>query len=370
MQDLDTVIFDAYALTDYSTQSKEKKTNQGKSGGDKSGQRSQGRKEEGQRKPSNTDKRNKPSGGKSETPKPKTPCFICDGPHWVRDCPKRKTLNALMSQHEEGQSEEYEAGMGSLRRLGALKSINAPPTSTKKGLMFVSASINGKAVRAMLDTGATHNFVSIQEAKKLGLKATNGGGTIKAVNSPAKPIAGIAKAVPVCLGTWNGKLDFSIVPMDDFQVVLGMEFFDQVHAFPFPAGNSLSILDGSKTCMVPAERMAKVESKALSALQFKRGLKKDPSFLATLRELNDGEDQAAPSDPTPAKVQAVLDEYKDVMPRELPKKLPPRREVDHQIELEPGQTSRHGALSQGTPRIGGASKATPRLARFRLYPTL
>ncbi|TXG73104.1 hypothetical protein EZV62_001683 [Acer yangbiense] len=335
VQDLDTAIAEAESLTDYSTQSKEKKSNQGKSGGDKSGQRSQGRKEEGQRKPSNTDKRNKPSGGKSNAPKPKSPCFICDGPHWVRDCPKRKTLSAMMSQHEENQEGGYEAGMGSLRQLGALKGNNAPSTSTKKGLMFVNASINGKAVRAMLDTGATHNFVSLDKAKKLGLKATNGGGTIKAVNSPAKPIAGIAKAVPVCLGTWSGKLDFSVVPMDDFQVVLGMEFFDQVHAFPFPAGNSLNILNRSKTCMVPAERMAKVESKALSALQFKRGLKKDPRFLATIRELNDGEDQITTSSPTPAKVQAILDEYKDVMPKELPKKLPPRREVDHQIELEP-----------------------------------
>ncbi|TXG69042.1 hypothetical protein EZV62_003977 [Acer yangbiense] len=300
VQDLNAAIAEAESLTDYSTQSKEKKSNQGKSGGDKSGQRSQGRKEEGQQKPSNTDKRNKPSG--------------------------------------ESQDGGYEADMGSLRQLGALKGNNTPSTSTKKGLMFINASINGKAVRAMLDTGATHNFVSIDEAKKLGLKATSGGGTIKA--SPAKPIAGIAKAVPVCLGAWSGKLDFSIVPMDDFQVVLGMEFFDQVHA---PAGNSLSILDGSKTCMVTAERIAKVESKALSALQFKRGMKTDPSFLTTLRELNDGEDPLVPKDPMPTKVQAVLDEYKDVMPQELPKKLPPKREVDHQIELEPGK---------GGPRLG------------------
>ncbi|TXG70106.1 hypothetical protein EZV62_005041 [Acer yangbiense] len=122
--------------------------------------------------------------------------------------------------------------------------------------------------------------------------------------------------------------------MDDFQVVLGMEFFDQVHAFPFLFENSLSILDRSKTCMVPVDRMAKMESKALSTLQFKRGMKTDPSFLTTLRELNDGEDPLVPKDPIPAKVQAVLDEYKDVMPQELPKKLPTRREVDHQIELE------------------------------------
>ena len=33
-------------------------------------------------------------------------------------------------------------------------------------------------------------------------------------------------------------------------------------------------------------------------------------------------------------IQKVLGEFKDVMPVELPKRLPPRREVDHAIELE------------------------------------
>ena len=76
---------------------------------------------------------------------------------------------------------------------------------------------------------------------------------MKAVNSPAKPIAGIAQGVHITLGTWSGKLDFSIVPMDDFKMVLSIEFFDQVYAFPLTAKNSLSILDRSKACMVPTE---------------------------------------------------------------------------------------------------------------------
>ena len=100
---------------------------------------------------------------------------------------------------------------------------------------------------------------------------------MKAVNSPAKPIAGIAQGVHITLGTWSGKLDFSIVPIDDFKMVIGMEFFDQVHDFLLPTTNSLSILDGSKTCMVPAER-GKSKEKMLFAMQFKRAFKNDPSF--------------------------------------------------------------------------------------------
>ena len=141
--------------------------------------------------------------------------------------------------------------MRSLQRLGALNCQQ--PALIKKGLMYVRAKINGQSVRALLDMGATHNFVSVDEAKRLGLKATKEGGTMKTVNSPVKPIVGIAQSVHITLGTWSGKLDFSIVPMNDFKMVLGMEFFDQVHAFSLPATNSLSILDGSKACMVPTE---------------------------------------------------------------------------------------------------------------------
>ncbi|KAL9440884.1 hypothetical protein AB3S75_019542 [Citrus x aurantiifolia] len=85
-----------------------------------------------------------------------------------------------------------------------------------------------------------------------------------------------------------------------------MEFFDQVHAFPLPAINSLSIIDGSMACMVPAKRSKTVE-KTLSAMQFKKTFRKDPSFLVFIEEL---------------------------MMKKLSKKLPPRREVDHEIELE------------------------------------
>ncbi|KAH9752508.1 Endonuclease [Citrus sinensis] len=199
--------------------------------------------------------------------------------------------------------------------------------------MYVSAKVNGQSVRALLDTGATHNFVSVDEAKRLGLKTTKEGGTMKAVNSPAKPIGGIAQGVYITLGTWSGKLDFSIVPMDDFKMVLGMEFFNQVHAFPLLATNSLSILDGSKACMVPTER-GKSEEKTLSAMQFKRAFKKDPSFLVSIRELNEEGNSGTSPSQVPPRIQAVLNEYKDVMPPELPKKLPPRREVNHAIEME------------------------------------
>ena len=38
------------------------------------------------------------------------------------------------------------------------------------------------------------------------------------------------------------------------------------------------------------------------------------------------------------RIPAILEEFADVLSQKLPKGLPPRREMDHHIELEPGST--------------------------------
>ncbi|GJX21215.1 putative retrotransposon gag domain, aspartic peptidase domain protein [Tanacetum coccineum] len=162
--------------------------------------------------------------------------------------PKKASLNG-MSAHED---EEVSDGgsMGSIRILNVIKEKMEVPKVVGKGQQYMEATINGVKVRALVDSGATHNFVADDEAKRLGINATKGSGTIKAVNSPAKAIHGVAKDVRAKIGEWEGTIDLSVVLMDDFKVVLGLEFLDKVRAFPMPFANSLCILDGVKTCMV------------------------------------------------------------------------------------------------------------------------
>lgn len=86
-----------------------------------------------------------------------------------------------------------------LQCLGTFKTQQ--PAFTNKGLMYVSEKINGQSVRALLDTGATSNFMSVDEAKCLSLKTTKEGGTMKTINFPVKPITGIAQGVHTILET-------------------------------------------------------------------------------------------------------------------------------------------------------------------------
>ena len=56
------------------------------------------------------------------------------------------------------------------------------------------------------------------------------------------------------------------------------------------------------------------------------------TYLATLKEKRDD----GSGEPMPKEIEKVLNEFKDMMPLELPKRLPPRRDEDHKIELEQG----------------------------------
>ena len=58
-------------------------------------------------------------------------------------------------------------------------------TPVQMSLMHVHVIVNGVQVKAIVESGATHNFVAISEAAKLGLKLEDDTSRIKAVNSKA-----------------------------------------------------------------------------------------------------------------------------------------------------------------------------------------
>ena len=101
--------------------------------------------------------------------------------------------------------------------------------------MFVDATINSQPSKStLIDSGATHNFIADQEAQRLGLSIGKDLGKMKAVNSEALPIVRVSKGVPFKIGDWTGELDLVVVRMDDFDVVLGMEFLLEHKVIPMP----------------------------------------------------------------------------------------------------------------------------------------
>lgn len=73
-------------------------------------------------------------------------------------------------------------------------------------------------------------------------------------------------------------------------------------------------------------------------MQLAKGVRqREKTYLVALKE--EAEDEFLD---VPEEVLPVLDDFGNVMPLELPKKLPLRREVDHVIKLEPGLKELYG----------------------------
>ncbi|XP_040930143.1 uncharacterized protein [Gossypium hirsutum] len=246
-------------------------------------------------------------------------CFHCEGPHMIKDCPKKAALKAMEAK---GESDMEDNNLGSI--LGGVED------RMSHGLMFVDIIVAGRKLNALVDTGASDLFMSEEVACKLGLKIDNEGGRIKTVNSKSIPIKGVAKGVDLQLGNWSGKVSIKVIPLDDYDFVVGLSFLDQVKALIAPSSNYMVISDAKHQCMVKVTRKRSFEGKTLSAIQFAKGVRRNEvSYLATLKI----EETAKFVSETPKKVGQLLQSFRDVMPAQLPKSLPPKREVDHKIKL-------------------------------------
>ena len=143
----------------------------------------------------------------------------------------------------------------------------------------------------MIDSGATHNFIDVPEAERLGLVLTGDISQIKTVNSKAHLVKGVARGVKVKLGDWSGNLNFTAVPLDDFRIVLGIDFLRNARVASMLAADCLLFM-GEKPCCVPVQRQKtgsgsnkgkSIGAMMLSALQLKRGLQhQEPTLLAVL----------------------------------------------------------------------------------------
>ena len=180
-----------------------------------------------------------------------TGCFICNSPHRAKDCPKRKKLSALVTAYDKGDSDP-----DTPPRVNPLQLLNVihGETPVQKSLMHIHAIVTGVQVKALVDSGVTHNFVATKEAARLGLKLEEDTSRIKVVNSKAQKIQGIAKNVPMQIGDWKGMCSLLCVPLDDFDLILGVDFLLRAKVALIPHLGGLMVLEEKQPCFMQALR--------------------------------------------------------------------------------------------------------------------
>ncbi|KAL0434747.1 UNVERIFIED_CONTAM: hypothetical protein Sradi_0182600 [Sesamum radiatum] len=253
------------------------KSNSNRGGGD--------RKPHAQTGSQGSSNRNKPQENRQGAPQRNSGCFLCDGPHRYRDCSKKQLLNALATFTDkaspakpvepqapasgENDPDEDEDNLGAISqwlqhvvpsgggkedctpRAGktapALTASHPdeetqPRNPRKNGLIFVDVKIHGKPIRAMVDIGATHNYLASAESRETWLVLEKGVGRVNAINSAAQPIAGVAKSVLIKVGPFEGKTNLSVVVMDDFKLILGLDFLRDTRTAVLPHVDSLMMM--------------------------------------------------------------------------------------------------------------------------------
>ncbi|GAV83657.1 gag-asp_proteas domain-containing protein [Cephalotus follicularis] len=205
-----------------------------------------------------------------------------------------------------------------------------PPSS----LLYVNMKVEGQQVSAMVDPSATHSFLAERMVNRLSFRVDKHDSRIKAVNSQSQVVAGMAHGVQIAMGVWAGKIDLMVVPLDNFDLILGNDFFISEKVIMMPHLSGLFIMNENSPCFVAGHNVAtgmtqggKGRAETLSSMQLAKGLKKGQmTYLPSLVEVKSKEEVVAPTE-----VVELLEEFKDIMPLELPDGLPPRRRVDHKI---------------------------------------
>jgi len=84
-------------------------------------------------------------------------------------------------------------------------------------------------ILCLLDTGASHNFITLESAKGMELHLEEFKAPIEVhfIDGVPHPTTLQAKAVPFQLGNWRGKVDLLVSTLGGMDCILGMEFITQ-----------------------------------------------------------------------------------------------------------------------------------------------
>ncbi|KAA0059255.1 uncharacterized protein E5676_scaffold84663G00040 [Cucumis melo var. makuwa] len=199
----------------------------------------------------------------------------------------------------------------------------------------------------MVDSGATHNFITEAEARCLRLRWEKDEGR----EFRCLPIVRLVKRTTIKLGGWKGPVDFVVVKMDDFDVVLGMDFLLEHQVIPMPSTKCLAIT-GSFLTVVQVDIRQPNGFKMISSMQLdeSRAQEEPPSVEIPLGVLEKKEETV------PKDALCVPEKCHDVLPNSWPKSVLMRRTIDHGIELLPEAK----ASTKNAYRM-----APPELAKFR-----
>ncbi|KAL0550368.1 hypothetical protein IC582_014876 [Cucumis melo] len=244
-------------------------------------------------------------------------CFRCRQPGHTADACPRKPLETTPRQPSAPQQ-------------GRVFATNRQEAERASTVVTGTLPILGHYALVLFDSGSSHSFISSIFVKHAGLEVEPLGSALSVSTPSGEALLSKEKIRACWVEIANHTLDVILLVLDmqDFDVILGMDWLSTNHAtidcfnkevvFNPPSGDKFKFR-GAGMVGIPKVISAMKASKLLSQGTW--------GILASVVDVAEPEVSLS-SEP-------VVREYPDVFPDELPG-LPPPREVDFAIELEPG----------------------------------
>ncbi|CAI5460704.1 unnamed protein product [Closterium sp. Yama58-4] len=197
--------------------------------------------------------------------------------------------------------------------------------------LLLEVICNGRRLQALVDSGASHSVCDRGTLEKIGEKSEETQFSVTMVDGTKLPIHGEA-SLQLHIGALRWKPTLPITNIKGLDFILGRDFLKQFNpeidwvnrkACICNNGKRVELRSWTDTGDVPETTLARFERTV------------NESNMGYLALVMAAAEEEKPSLELPAAVNEVLEQYKDIMPDDLPAGVPSARTHGHEIAEEP-----------------------------------
>ena len=255
-------------------------------------------------------------------------CFSCD----ERYSPghKCKKSQLLLMEGEDADDDEEEEFVDSNETVEPEISLQSLTGWGSPKTVRVQVEINRRKLVALIDSGATHNFIGEKEANRLGLKKTpTTPFNVRVADGHPLRCHGAYQKVAIELAGEIFIVDFYGLPLSGLDVVLGVSWLEKLGPILCDwKAQSMKFKWAEKQIEVHGLHrgpIGKVQSR-----EIEREARQGQSIFALT--IQSSENRESYREQIPPPIQKLLDNFEPVF--QTPTTLPPRRDIEHHITLK------------------------------------
>lgn len=269
-------------------------------------------------------------------------CFRCgEKYHTLHQCAEKQLRLVILGDdetiNEEGEviaievkeDEEEVLDCNSMGLFGIIetniKSNNTPPTTLR-----LQGSLKGVSIMILIDNGASHNFVSPHVASALGLNVEQGRSMgVKLGDGHRVSTRGRCRKLEVCLNDFTTSVDAYVLELGDLDMILGVAWLQRLRKVTFDwEMMTISFLWEGKMMELHGQffttKEVSTNNISHAPMDFLHSLLEEEVVPANeVQELTEVQKQ---------ELNELLRKFKGVFEENTG--LPPKREINHAIELQ------------------------------------